>query len=516
MQSSKQPCSCGSGKPFRKCCGRTPSPAERARSGQAPAGRTIRLPTGQVWPADRVLQEAMRLHQAGDIQAAAALYRALLAAWPEHADALHLLGVTERQQGRYGEAIRLIRRAIAAQPGTAIFHSNLSETYRTQGAGAEATAAARRALELDPRLPEAYLNLGGGLHLQRQMDAAIAAYRQALQLRPGWLDAQLGIGDAFLGTGRFPEALDVYRQIVSQTPEHAPTQTRIGIALRRDKRIDDAIAHYRACIARQPRIAEYHNNLAHLYVQTDRRAEAIECLTRLLEITPDDISARHLLDALEGRTTDRAPADYVRELFDQYADTFESHLVEKLAYRTPQLLGDIIRSCAGAETRMDILDLGCGTGLMVDVLRDNRGRNVVGVDISPKMVEVARHKGLYTALFAEDLIDFMRHGAAHSYDLVVAADVFVYIGDLQPIFSEATRLLRPSGWFAFTVEAAPAGVDDFVLDHTGRYRHLDGYLHRLARQCGFDEAHFSAAAIRTQKEQPVHGYLCVLAAHAKV
>lgn len=505
--SGKQPCPCGSGKPFRKCCGRTLSPAQRAIGRRAPPPRWIKLPDGAVLSPDQAMQEAMNLHRAGRFLRAAERYRQVLTVVPEHADALHLLGVTERQVGRPQEAVRLICRALELQPDTPLYLNNLADAYLASGDPAQSEGAARRAIAQQPDLAEAHYNLGAALRQQGAVEAAISAFRSALALRPDYQDAQLGIGDTLVAADRHDEALAAYGAMRESTAASVALNTRIGIALRRAGRLEEAIGHYRDCIARAPS-AEYHNNLALLYLQLEQKDAAADQLRQLLALTPANTSARHLLSALEGKTTDRAPADYVRELFDQYAESFESHLVNKLAYRTPQLLGDIIRSHMQVE-RLDILDLGCGTGLMVEVLADIRGRSV-GIDISPKMVEVAKRKGIYTEVHAEDIVGYMQRVAPGGFDLIVAADVFVYIGDLRPLFREAVRLLRPGGWFAFTVEAAAPEESGYVLDHTGRYRHADTYLHQLAGESGFTTAHFSEAVIRTQSDRPVNGYLCLL------
>lgn len=506
---AKQPCPCGSGKPFRKCCGKKPSPTQRALSGAAVTPRLIGLADGRTLPSGEAFQEGMSLHRAGRYRRAAEIYRALLSVAPKHADALHLLGVAERQMGNFATAIDLIRRAIDINPGAALYFSNLAEAYRARGKGPEAETAARRALALNAGLPEAHLNLGAALHLQRNYTAAITAYRRALQLNPQLLEAAIYIGDALLASGACDEALAAYQRLRERHPDNSSVLSRIGIGLRRAKQFDAAIRHYHDCITRQPQVSEYHNNLAQVYMQTGRKDEAAASLRRHLELTPGDAGARHLLNALEGKTTERAPTNYVRDLFDQYADTFESHLVKKLAYRTPQLLGDILRGCMGTARDLAILDLGCGTGLMGEVLHDVGG-HLVGVDISPKMIDKTLAKGLYQEAHAEDLLSFMQRSSSERFDTVIAADVFVYLGELREIFVEAARLLRPGGWFAFTVEATDAGeTADFVLDSTGRFRHSQGYLRRLAETAGLSEAHFSQAVIRTQNGQPVPGYLCV-------
>ena len=472
----------------------------------------VTLPDGQRVPVASALQAAMVHHQTGRVRRAAELYRRILEVAPGHADALHLLGLTERQQGNFTRAVELMQRAIAVNPRAAMFHSNLAEAWRAQGRVAEAEAASRQAIALDRTLPEAHLNLGAALLQRQAFDEALAAYTQALALRPGYLDALLGEGDALLSSGRHPEALARYERALERSPGNTGALTRIGITLRKQGRIDDAIHHYEQAIARCPGVPELHNNVALLYQRVGRLDAAAVHLRRLLELRPGDTSARHLLAAVEGTTTDRAPADYVRDVFDGYADTFESHLVQKLGYQMPERLGEAIRAVASsADAGWDVLDLGCGTGLMGEVLADRCVR-LVGIDIAPKMVDKARSKGVYTELAVADILPFMRGCKAASFDLIVAADVFVYLGDLAAIFAEARRLLRPAGLFAFTVEAAEGNGDDFVLEPTGRYRHAEGYLHRLRTADGLDSARFTPAVIRYQQDQPVEGWLCVFSA----
>lgn len=498
----QQACPCGSGKVYHKCCG---------RPGAVPVvgPRLVRLPDGRRQPVAQVLQAAMGLHQAGRVRRAAELYRGILDVEPRHADALHLLGLTERQLGNFPRAIELMQAAIALRPDAAMFHSNLAEAWRARGQAAAAEAASRRALELDANMPEAHLNLGGALLLQKVFAPALASFARALALRPDYVDALLSQGDVLLHLDRHGEALAAYRRVLDLQPASVAALTRVGITLRKQGRVEEAIAHYEQAIGHHPAIPELHHNVALLYQRLGRLEAAAASLRRLLELKPGDSMARHLLAALEGATTERAPAEYVREVFDNYAETFESHLVQKLGYRTPQLLDEALRAAAPAgKDRWDVLDLGCGTGLMGEILAERSAR-LVGIDIAPKMIDKAREKRVYTELAVADILPFMEASGRASYDLVVAADVFVYLGDLAAIFSETPRLLRPGGIFLFSVEVEPDEARDFVLDHTGRYRHSASYLRRLGETSGLEPAVFSETVIRHQHNQPVNGYLCV-------
>ena len=508
MPLKQRPCPCGSGKPYRKCCGK---PAAE-RSPNLASTRLVTLPGGQTMTAAQAIQAAMSLHQEGRLRRAAELYRCVLNTDSKQADALHLLGLTEHQLGNCSAAVDLIQRAITVNPRAAMFHSNLAQVLRAQGKGDEAEAACRRAISLDPALPEAHLNLGGALFLQQRFDDALNAYLRAEQFRPGYSDALLGQGDVLQGAGRYAEALGCYRRVLDLQPGSAAGLTRVGINLARQGRIEEAIAHYETAIKRWPGISELYNNVALLYQRVGRLKDGARSLRRLLELMPADATALHLLAAMEGRTTDRAPPESVRDLFDAYAETFEDHLVRKLGYSTPQKLDEAIRAVSPPDVRWSaVLDLGCGTGLMGEILAD-RSEELFGVDIAPKMVGKAREKGIYTAVTAIDMLPYLRSREAARFDLVVAADVFVYLGDLAEVFAEAARILRRGALFAFSVEAAPDGTENFVLDHTGRYRHAIAYLRRLAESCDFQVAHLAYAIVRYQGEHPVTGYLCVLIA----
>ena len=451
----------------------------------------------------------MVLHQAGRVRRAAEFYRRAHEVEPNEADALHLLGLTEHQLGNFTRAVELIKSAIVINHRVSMFHSNLGAAYRALGKGVEAEAACRRALDLDPSLPEAHLNLGQALQLNEKFDAAVASYGRSLALRPGYIDALLGRGDAFLLMGRHSLALESYQQVIYAQPANVAALTRIGITMRKQGRLEDAISHYNAAIGRYPEIPELHNNLSILYQRAGRLEDAAASLRRLLQLAPDDATARHMLNTVEGTTTACAPADYVRDVFDGYAENFESHLVGRLGYRTPELLAEAIDSCTGSQTRLSMLDLGCGTGLMGMALRD-RCERLVGVDLAPKMVDKAREKGLYTELAVADIMEFLCACDVASYDLVVAADVFVYLGDLRGVFTQSRRVLNAGGLFAFSVEVIDDSDAPFILSNTGRYRHSASYISDLRDEFGFSEGYFSRVQLRVQNGQPVSGYLYVL------
>ena len=164
------------------------------------------------------------------------------------------------------------------------------------------------------------------------------------------------------------------------------------------------------------------------------------------------------------------------------------------------------------------VDLGCGTGLMGVALGAGKTRAVgqtpvvrslAGVDLSPKMVDFARMTGAYDRLVAGDLIDFLAAENDAACDLVVAADVFVYIGDLGAIFTQCARTLVPNGILAFSVQHSEDA--DWKLGGDLRYAHSQVYLRGLAARHGFEAALLEEASTRKDAGRDVPGLVCVLA-----
>jgi predicted TPR repeat methyltransferase len=154
-----------------------------------------------------------------------------------------------------------------------------------------------------------------------------------------------------------------------------------------------------------------------------------------------------------------------------------------------------------------ILDLGCGTGLTGAVFRA-RAACLDGLDLSPAMIEKARAKGLYDQLSVGD-IETALAAPGPLYDLIVAADTLVYLGDLASLFRNVRARLEPHGYFLFTVEA---GLEDFALGPKRRWRHGEAYLRRIAGDAGFEVAGLVEASPRTEAQQPVAGFAVALAA----
>lgn len=247
-------------------------------------------------------------------------------------------------------------------------------------------------------------------------------------------------------------------------------------------------------------------------LQAGERDRAREAYLRSLELDGDDLfGARLKLALIEAKSPPAPPRAYVTGLFDQYAEKFDHVLVDKLHYRAPGLIAAALDE-AGVGTVATALDLGCGTGLMAAAL-GARAAAIDGVDLSAAMVAEARAKGLYRRLAVDDIVAHCNRLPASGQELVVAADVLCYLGDLDPVMTAVARILAPGGAFAFSVEALdPDSEDDslgYALRGSMRYAHDLGALIELGGAHGLAQATVRLDWLRLDRGEPVLGLVMV-------
>jgi predicted TPR repeat methyltransferase len=489
-----------------------------------------------------LLQQAVGLHQRGQLDAARALYEKVLELAPGQFDALHLSGVIGRQQGQPELAVQLISQAIGVDPNHAGARCNLGAALQDLGRSAEALASYDLAVRLDPLYALAFNNRGNALRKLGQLNEALASYDRALAIKPNYaeawchramvlqdlgrpgealqgaeyalslreryFDAWCARATALMGLERFEEAADSYERALALNANSAQMHCSHGTARKRLGRLELALQSYDRAVSLKPDYATGHHYRANTLRALGRNEEAIAAYRQALALGADAQQVSFALAALGvGDAPDATPTAYVRELFDQYAGHFDEHLVDKLGYQTPALLGAAIRRLASlCDAR--VLDLGCGTGLMGPFLRP-LACTLTGVDLSPRMLDKAREREIYDRLACVEIGEYLDTQAG-VFDMVVAADVLVYFGELAPLFGQVRRTLVPGGWFCFSVEASmDAG---FALRPSNRYAHSLDYVRRLASAAGFTVCAEETADLRTENGAPVAGYLLVLRA----
>lgn len=333
----------------------------------------------------------------------------------------------------------------------------------------EAVSHYQHSLRLLPGRASTLINLAATqLQLQRPREA-LAAADAALATEPAAAEAWLHRATALAELGDRPLALAAFDRVLAAQPTHAFAWSSRGTLLRELGRLDEAASAFRQAASHgaDPALQAY-------YLAAVGAPEP---------------------------APPQAPATYVQGLFDSYSDDFERHLVGTLRYQAPQRLVDGLRTAVPGERFDAALDLGCGTGLCGPLVRPLVNR-LVGLDLSARMLERARSRGVYDQLEQADAAGFLAHTEAR-FELVLAADVFIYIGDLAPVFAGIARVMT-HGVFSFTVEPAPEG-DVPVLQPSLRYAHPAGHLQRLARAHGFTPLSMTRGPVRQDQGGDVEG-----------
>lgn len=210
-----------------------------------------------------------------------------------------------------------------------------------------------------------------------------------------------------------------------------------------------------------------------------------------------------------GSAAEGTAVSYVEALFDQYAPQFERALIEKLGYRVPEMLDDMVSqemAGLGIERFHRALDLGCGTGLMGERMRAKVGY-LEGIDVSAAMIAETARKGIYDSLQKAELVAALNARRADA-DLVTAADVFIYCGALQPVLAALVPALQPGGLVAFSLEAHE-GEEALFLRPSLRYAHGVAATRDALVVAGLEVLRFEMAVLRFDRGAPITGMLVV-------
>jgi predicted TPR repeat methyltransferase len=235
-------------------------------------------------------------------------------------------------------------------------------------------------------------------------------------------------------------------------------------------------------------------------------------LRRARELDPSDpFGASVELMRLGAAELSEMPPAFVRSLFDQYAPTFDTALVESLGYRGPSVLFEAVRSACQAHHKpanfKRAIDLGCGTGLAA-VAFAKMVDQFTGIDLSPAMIEKARATGLYAELKVTDMLEGLRSTPDSGVELVLSADAMVYVADLVPVLKQASRVLACGGVLAFTLERHDG--DGFMMGEGRRYAHGASYVRASIEAAGLVVLQLEAHSARCEAGVPVPGLVIVV------
>lgn len=318
---------------------------------------------------------------------------------------------------------------------------------------------------------------------------------------------QLTLGRALLAAGETDRALEVLREVVALNRNWADAAVALGRALMAKEALPTAIAEFQRALRLDPDCGAAELALAEAWAEAGEAEKAATHLEAAVALGEDGGALAARIDAMRAQA--RSDAGYVRHLFDQFSSDYDTRMRGALAYRAPEILGELMGMVSGGKPKtVATLDLGCGTGLAAPAFRPFATK-LTGIDLSPQMIAQAKAGGLYDELIVGDIESWMAETPAR-FARVIAADVLVYLGDLERVFAGVKRVLKPGGLFFFTVERSEDA--DFILQETKRWAHSEAYLRRMAEAHGFDVRGLMACTPRVNKGVPIPGLAGAFAA----
>jgi predicted TPR repeat methyltransferase len=334
-------------------------------------------------------------------------------------------------------------------------------------------------------------------------------YLTSLALVPGRVSTLINLAGTQLKLGHADDALTTTAQVLAIEPDSVDAWFHRGTALAQSGCNEPALAAYDKALQLDPALGAAWSHRGGILRELNRLDEAADSFRQALAHGADaELNGYYLAAVAAQHSPATAPRQYVQALFDDYAGQFDAHLVGVLKYQAHEVLARHL-AALGRGPFKAALDLGCGTGLCGPLVKP-MASHLVGVDLSAAMLDKARALGVYDGLAQADIVEHLR-STPQRHDLVLAADVFIYVGDMAPVFGALDRVIEPGGVFCFSAEEAGPGCEGFELLPSLRFAHSQAYLARLAEQHGFDVVKIVREPIRKDQREPIDGlfmYLC--------
>lgn len=428
------------------------------------------------------LQEAIALHQDGNLEDAGPIYKEILDAEPNQADALHFAGLLAHQAGDDDQGIALIKRSLEVFPSNAGAHNNLGNIYKRAGMTGEAIDAYHAALGINQNHADTWNNFGVLLRVSERFEEAEKALHSAVQVDPKHAEAWHNLGLLYLLTGHLEPAGDSFEKCLD-----------LGT-----KKWGDPVWHARVLCA------------------IGRRDRALQQMELYLERHPNDPVALHQIKAIKGEEVDRASDGYVKKHFDSFSDTFDEVLA-RLDYRAPQIVAGVVdQLMEGRPPLPDVVDLGCGTGLCGPLIR-RHCKVLTGMDLSEGMLRKAEllrqddGSRVYNHLVEAELVTFLNEAPRDCFTMATCVDTLCYFGPLEQMMGELQPALRPGGIMIATVERCEdTDGPGYQIDQTGRYSHTKAYLEQTAKDAGLNFVSAEDVVLRKELGADVNGYVFVV------
>lgn len=423
---------------------------------------------------------------------------------PDYADAYYNLGICSQSLGNHNEACffkkadeyghpkasyslglhyetknpqdakHYYQKCLRINSDDAYAHHGLARVLLKLDDDGEALGHFIQAQKQDPTIPHLMENIASYYHVKGQFNNAIEYWSKAPRTEENSLEIQYNIAVSYHYANRHAEALEYFMSILEVDPNHRNA----------------------------------HMNVAAIALQNNQKKNAIMHYEQALKQDPTNKEIQYILGALKqsGDMISQAPKDYVANLFDQYAGHYNQHLTNMLKYQLPEKIEILLHEHFKPTSELDILDLGCGTGLFGNILRPF-AQKLTGVDLSQNMLNIAHETQLYDSLRQTDAIDHLEH--SNNYNLIIAAELFPYIGDPQPLLKAIYSALAADGICIFSIESKDT-EQLYTLSENARFMHNPTMLAAVIKDIGFKAKTIESTTLRLHQSQPVLGKLFLI------
>jgi predicted TPR repeat methyltransferase len=386
-------------------------------------------------------------------------------------------------------------------------HRQLGRLLYQRGDFERAIVHLSESAQTDFRHPDTYVNWGASLTSLDRHQEAIEIFQKALAIDSYHYEANFNLGATYLTLHLPKQALEHFLKLLDKHPS-PELLYNVGVIYMYLDHHGEAIAYLKEVLKLEPQNLAARLNLGVTYIKTENYQDAITQYQEALKLDPENLEIQYTLAALmQGEAPNSAPSEYVERLFDQYAPYFDRHLTQVLHYETPKQLFEATKAFVESRQDLFIVDLGCGTGLCGEAFKP-LAKKLIGIDLSSEMLKQAAEKKVYDQLIESDIDDGLTQFS--DVDLILAGDVFTYLGDLDKTFGLAFNSLITNGLFSFTIENCSPPTTDFHLQQSARYCHHPAYIQRLAKHHGFTLLQEKEITLRLQKNHPLLGTLFVL------
>lgn len=386
-----------------------------------------------------------------------------------HAQASYQYALSQEASNHLKEAKAFYEKALSGIENHALSHHGLGRVLLALGEDEDALFHFIQAQKIDPYIPNLMENIGSYYHVK----------------------------------GMHANAVEYWLKALSQTQD-IEIMYNIGVAYHYMNRHQDALSYFKMVLDKNPNHLKSHTNIAAIALQNNQTTVAISHYETVLALDPDNEEVQYVLSALKQKrhSFEQSPASYVTNLFDQYASHYNQHLLKMLKYQLPQKVKLILEETL-ITNHYKICDLGCGTGLLGPILKPF-AKHLVGVDLSSNMLLKAKETQCYDELVNMDCLSYLNQS---SFDLILALELFPYIGDIQPLLKKIAQSLLAEGLFIFSIETT--SEDEYTLSPYARYQHNPKWVIQTLKDLSLEIVESEPTVLRTQNAKPVSGYLFV-------